>query len=151
MPDDPAAATLRLAVDANALYAALLRDGTARRLATDARLRLFAPRHLITEVRRHLPEIVRRAEVPGLQIERALSTLLAPVTLVHRGEYLGRVPGMLEEFRILGPWDVRYLAVAEALGLDGVWSDDKDLRRQNRVLVFTTVDLALQFPPRGRP
>jgi len=47
---------LELVVDANVLLASFLKEGTTRALLLDARLKLYAPEHLILEVSRHLEE-----------------------------------------------------------------------------------------------
>lgn len=129
-----------LVVDANILFAALVRNGTTRRLLLISPHDFYAPEYSIEEFKKHIGEL--RAKT-GLA-EKELSGLLDEITetagikLVPFEDFRGKE----QEAKSVSPDpdDAAYLALALHLGC-AIWSNDAGLKNQDRVKILTTKEL----------
>jgi predicted nucleic acid-binding protein len=135
---------MELVVDANILFAALIRDGAAARLLFRDDLRLFAPEFLLEEFARHRTAILAKSGRPAAEFDGLLAVFGRRITLVPKEEIeptLGRARGISPD-----PKDVPYLALALAKGIP-IWSEDRALREgQAAVKVMRTADILKDSP-----
>ena len=138
---------MRLVVDANVLLSGIVRDSLTRRLLLDERLELFAPRHLLEEVERHVlhdGDIRRKTQLGVDELKTIFEYLLEPIKAVPVGEQeSGKYERNLASALKLAthPEDAPYLATAMTLGCP-IWSNDSDFSRQKKVPVISTAKLA---------
>jgi len=144
---DPPGPILRVVVDANIVIAGVLRNSTARRIVMDPRLRLWAPSLLMEETGKHVGEISRRAGIPLEETRHVLDSILELVIFVEREALESQWEEAERLLTSRDPSDAPYVAVALAFELDGVWSDDPDIRVQGRVRTYTTPELVRLLPP----
>jgi len=129
---------MRLVIDANVIFSALIRRAVTSDLLFSDKLELYTPEFLFTEIDKHRLEICSKSGLSKSRFEQALLLALSEVNIVRHE--------LLKDFIIEAkqicpdPNDVFYFAVA--LMLDAaVWSNDKKLKDQNRVKVHSTKDL----------
>jgi len=127
-----------LVMDANIFFAALLHDGITRALMLDPYLTLFAPRMILKEVDAHKERLINKAKLNKERFEFILLLLQSKITLVSEYSY-GRY---LKEAATFCPDedDIEYFALALMLGYP-LWSNDKALKNQQAVHVFSTDEL----------
>ena len=132
---------MRLVLDTNVILKALIKDSKVRAILLSPKHQLCLPEHAIEETREHLPTVERKTGLSREEIENALGALLAGVEVVETER---SSDAWQEAMRIMGPIDVEdvpFLAAALSTACDGIWSDDKHLKRQTRVKVWTTKDM----------
>ena len=132
---------MKLVVDANVLLAAFVKDATTRHLLLDSRLHLFAPEHLLGEMFRHLRNsstLRKRIRISALELQELFYLLTQPIETLSRNSY----DQWMSQALILAPHkeDAPYLAAALFLGI-AVWSNDKGLKKQSEVRVYSTHEL----------
>lgn len=138
---------MRLVVDTNVLFAAALRDALTRRLVLQGQHRLYVPPATLEEMDRHWPELVERAGTPEDLGRAVVRRLLARLTLVPAEALRATLPAARAAVADIDPDDAPFVAAALAVGCD-LWSNDKPLRRQRVVRVWSTGELAaLQEAP----
>ncbi len=131
---------MKLVVDANVWFAALVKARATRKLLLVSEHEFFTPEYAIQEIRKHLPELRRKTGLAQAEVMALLDVLVeASETKV--------IP--LEAFRNqekhalqIAPDknDAAYLALA--LHLDcPLWSNDAALKQQAKVKVITTTEL----------
>ena len=130
---------MRLVVDANVIFSALISGGKTFEIfllnRELKRFKLAAPEFLMVEVENHIEEILEKTKLSSGELGRILDFLEGEVEFVP-----------FEDFRDFfaeagnsspDPDDVQYFALA--LKIDcGIWSNDKALTKQNDVKVFST-------------
>ena len=104
-------------------------------------LELRAPRYLLEEVEAHWEELTTRSGLPPVALGAALRTFRG--YLIEHGpeEYeqqLEKAEAMLQDADVQ---DAPYVALALAIGADGVWSEDRALTRVGGLSVVRTADL----------
>ena len=132
---------MQLVVDANILLAAFLKKAVTREFFLDSRLNLAAPEHLLLETLRHLKNdasIRNRIGLSFEEIERLFLLLTARIQVFPKTSY----KSFMKKALALAPHpeDAPYLAVGLMLNA-AVWSNDKRLKEQSSVTVYSTHEL----------
>ncbi|MBU0979360.1 MAG: hypothetical protein KJ709_01015 [Nanoarchaeota archaeon] len=129
---------MRLIIDANPLFSALIKEGYTVRIIVNADIQLFAPEFLFDEFLEHEEEILRKTKRTAQELRDLLENLREVIHVVPRREF----ESFIEEAKKLtsDEDDVPYLALALKLGFP-IWSNDKALKRQDKVKVYSTEGL----------
>lgn len=130
-------------MDANILLASFLKEAVTRELLLDSRLTLFAPEHLLSEVSRHLEKFAslrKRIQLANEEIQKLFEILTANIQTLTKQSY----HRFMKPALTLAPHieDAPYLAVALSREIS-IWSNDRGLKRQNAVKVYTTGELLI--------
>lgn len=131
---------MELVVDANILFAALIKHGRTADLLFNDELKLFAPTCLLAEFLKYRDELLeksRREDFDGF-----VHILFERITLVDPSQF----KDALEYARSFCPdrGDDEYLGLAFHRG-SAVWSNDTSLKNQPTVPIITTTDLVRRF------
>lgn len=132
---------MRLVLDTNILIAGLLRDSTTRRILQWPFYTFLAPEYAYREVANHLDELAPRMQLARSDAELLLHLVAARVQTVPEVDIRPHMEEASAIMRDLDPDDAPFVATALAVPNDGIWSHDKALHRQTRVLVRTTAEL----------
>jgi predicted nucleic acid-binding protein len=130
-----------LLVDTNIIISSLIRDSIIRRIIIDDNLRLFVPEYTLDEIRKHKNEVCKKADISEFDFDILLSLIFSNITVVPSSEYHDH---MTKAKKIIGKYDVTdvpFVACCLALKADGIWTEDKDFKKQKTVNVFTTKDI----------
>ncbi len=134
---------MKLVVDANIVFSALIKKGKTAELFFESELTLFSPEFLFEEVKKHKLDILKKTERTEEDVEKALMVLEKRVDIVKNKD----TEKFLAQARSFCPdkGDVDYIALALKLKCP-IWSQDKVLRqKQNKVKVWTTEELMRLF------
>jgi len=128
-----------LIVDANILFAALIKQGKTDELLFVDHLRLFAPEFILIEFEKYKKEILKKTKRTPEDFNRLLEVLRRRINLVPLDEI---VPFLEQAEKISpDPKDIAYIALALKLHI-AIWSNDKALKeKQDRVKVYTTPEV----------
>lgn len=134
-----------MVVDANILVSALLQKSVTRKILLGAKQTgLFAPEFIKEELFKYSGEFARRLKVENAKVEEALSMLFeaSKIIIVSKEAYSDLLPMALR----LCPdkKDAPYFALALKLSCP-LWSNDKALKRQSSVIVFSTEEVLKKF------
>lgn len=131
---------IRLVVDINVLFSAILCEGKDAELLFDKKLDLSAPDYLMEELRRLMPTISARTNRTYQDVERMASMLSSEVKVVPSSE----TAAFLNAAKALSPDpdDAPYFALALKTGA-AIWSNDKLLKEQIVVKVYSTYEVGL--------
>lgn len=131
-----------LVTDANVVFAALVAGGgTLRVFVTNRLLRKFrftAPEYLFIEIREHLNEIIGKTKLSQDELEAVLNFLEEQIEVIPFEEFADKH----DEAKNISPDpdNVPYLALALKLNCP-IWSNDKELKKQNAIRVHTTQEI----------
>ena len=123
-------------VDANIIFAALIKGNLNYKLFFLKNLYLYSPEFILIEIEKHKELIIEKSEHDDF--EEVLKVLKRRVTLVS----LKDLKEYLKEAESISPdeADVSYLALALKLTIP-ILSNDKDLKKQNKIKVYSTQDI----------
>jgi predicted nucleic acid-binding protein len=127
-----------LVVDANILFAALIKKGATSNLLFSNELHLYAPEFLLNEFEKYRDLIIEKTERPDIEFEELLSVYLRRINFVPTEEI---VPYLTEARKISpDPNDAVYFAVALKVNAS-LWSNDSILKKQDKIKVYSTKEL----------
>ena len=129
---------MELVVDANILFAALIKVSATSDLIVDNSLHLVSVEFILEEFEKYKDLIKAKTERTEEEFERFMEIIQKRIKFIPYEEFKSFVT---EAEKISpDPKDTEYLALA--LKLNCVfWSNDKKLKTQNKVKVYSTEDL----------
>ena len=127
-----------LIIDANILFAALIRKGATVELMLDQNMHLFAPEFILDEFLKYQTEILditKRTQEEFFPIFESLKQIITLVPLEEFKDYLPKAREVCP-----APEDVQYFALALKLNCP-IWTNEKKLKNQTQVKIYTTAEL----------
>ncbi len=129
---------MKITVDANILFACLIREGQTRKMWFNPELQLFAPSFIIVEFLKYKKLIQKKFGSKEKEFDRLVELVLNQINFVSDDELKPFLPAAV--FLLEDSKDWLYLACA--LKEDTiVWSNDKGFKKQKRVGVKTTSEM----------
>ena len=133
---------MKVTVDANILFACLIKDGETRRLWFHPELKLFAPRFIFAEFFKYRKLLEKKFGSKLGDFGPVLDLVISQVELVSDSELTPFLPASV--FLINDSKDWLYLACA--LKEDTIlWSNDKGFKKQKRIKTKTTTEMIKEF------
>ena len=133
---------MRLVLDTNVILKALIRDSVVRGMLLRPKHELLIPEYAIEETRRHLDVVAKKSGLTEEEIGQVLDMLLVKLEVVPAAKVTPKLGEAELVMSTIDAGDVPFVAAAISARCDGIWSDDKHLRRQNKVKVWTTKEVA---------
>ena len=132
-----------LVIDANIIFAVLIKENKTYELIFDEKLHLFTAEFFFKEFEKHVREIQKKSGKAEKDFNQLMDIIKTKIILVPLEELL---PYLDEAEEICpDPDDVAYFALALKLKC-AVWSQDRALKeKQNKVKVYSTEDLMRMF------
>jgi predicted nucleic acid-binding protein len=133
---------MNVVADANVIFAAIMRDSKTHEILFNELLRPFTPEFFFAEFEEHANEIQKKTGKTGEEFSELAGVLRKKLILVPLEELL---PYLDEAERVCpDPDDVAYFALALKLKCP-VWSQDKALKAQKAVTVYSTEEMMKIF------
>ena len=131
---------MELVVDANILVSGLIKDGITRELMLNNDLNLYTSDFIFIELFKHMKELAKKADMAINEF-----TDMAGILIVESGLKTittDEVRSFIDTANKISPDidDALYFSVALKLNC-AIWSNDKELKNQNYVKVYSTSDL----------
>lgn len=132
---------LRLIVDANVFVSALLKNSATRNLLLkEKNLLLFSPEFIKQEVTKYLPDFSKKLKIETTELKESIQDLfeVSNIIIVSSKEYEKFLAKALKASP--DKKDTAYFALAMMLKCP-MWSQDKALKKQNAVKVYSTKEV----------
>ena len=130
---------MRLVIDANILFAALIKDSSTTQLLINDNLQLFAPEFLFEEFAKYKDYILKKTHRAKENFKEFYNLLEQKITIISKDV----IDPFLEQADEISPdpKDTVYLALCLAINSD-FWSNDKKLKeKQDLVEILTTEEI----------
>jgi predicted nucleic acid-binding protein len=132
---------LKFVLDTNVILKALIRDSVVRGIILGSNHEFLIPEYAIHETRKHLDVVAKKSGLSVVEINSVIDVLLTNVRVIPADEVLSKWKEAEEIMARVDEDDVPFVAASMSVNCDGIWSDDKHLRRQGKVKVWTTKDV----------
>lgn len=130
---------MKLVIDANILFAALIKEGLTAELLISDKLQLFALEFLFIEFAKYEDLILNKTHRSREEFNQFLNLLKEQITIIPKEEIISFIAKA--EKISPDPKDIVYLALAFALKAN-IWSNDKKLKKdQKEITVLSTLEL----------
>jgi predicted nucleic acid-binding protein len=128
-----------LVVDANILFAALIKENITSELLLKREFHLFAPDFIFIEFEKYRDYLKNKSERTDEDFDHLLEIFKRNTELIQKEE----IQQYIEKAKSITPdiGDVPYIAIAQKLQIP-IWSNDKDLKeKQSEIVIYSTADL----------
>jgi len=128
-----------LVIDANIIFAALIKESYSYHFLFEQQFQLFAPEYLLEEIETHSEELLQKTQRTPKEFFEVLEILKRMITFVP----LEKLVPYLEQAEEISPdkYDLAYFALALKLNC-AIWSNDKEMKeKQNKIKVYSTHEL----------
>ena|SRR3989344_8122111 len=132
---------MKLVVDANVLFSLLIKESKTAELFLNFSLELYTPEFVLEEFENHKEEILGKTQRSEEEFNYIFESIKQIVKVVHIQDFK-YYRDYFEEAKKISPDenDIDYFVLA--LKLDcGIWSNDKKLKEQNFVEVYSTEEI----------
>ncbi len=134
---------MELVIDSNVVFSSIISSkGKTRRLMFFSSLKLHAPELLLEEIEKHRKEIQRKSGFSEEEFDLALSLIFSRINFIESKEFEHFIP--LARKVCPDPNDTEFFALALSKDI-ALWSNDKALKKQDEVKVFSTTELLEKF------
>ena len=135
---------MELVVDANILISGLLKNGITRELMLNIDIKLYTSEFIIEELFNHITELSKKAGMNKKEFKEQAEILIneSDLKIVTKDEvrpYINLANALSPDID-----DALYFATALKLKC-AIWSNDKELKNQKHVKIYSTTDLIKLF------
>ncbi|MFB6244942.1 MAG: PIN domain-containing protein [Candidatus Nanohaloarchaea archaeon] len=129
-----------IVVDTNILLSALISDSKTREIVVNIENQLVAPEAIYQEINKYRDLIRDKAGINEEELDELLDRLFKHIQIVSNDKIKSEKTKADQELKEVDKDDTIFLAAA--IAVEGViWSDDKDLQKQDLVEVYTTEEI----------
>lgn len=133
---------MKITVDANILFSCLIKKGITRKIWFEPEIILYSPKYLLTEFYKYEEFLMKKFSGTNEEFKHLSQKILKRINLIRDEELIPFLPAAAS--LIKDEKDMFYLACA--LKEDTIiWSNDKELKKQNRINVKTTEEMIKEF------
>ena len=125
-------------IDANILFSALIKDSNTAKLLFDENVNLFTPEFIFEEFIKYENFLLEKSSRKRENFIEIMHMLKEVITVIPKEKY----SDFIIEAEKISPdqKDAMYFALALKLNC-GVWSNDKKLKEQDKVKVYSTKEI----------
>ena len=131
---------MKLVVDSNIIFSALIRKSTTRNIILSDVFDLHAPEYIFAEITKHKELLLRKSKMNEGDFIALLLLLQKHVHFVSKENYNKKMAMAEDILREIDITDSPFLALAMALNCS-IWSNDGHFKKQDQVRVYATKEL----------
>jgi len=132
---------MKIIIDSNVLFSALIRDSFTRRLILEYGKQFLFPEFIFEEMEKHKDELFRKSGMTTEDLNQLLQLIIKKILIVPNSILIPYREEALEIIKEIDIDDVLFIACALAYPNSILWSNDKDLKKQNKVTVLSTAEI----------
>jgi len=127
-----------LVIDSNILFSALIKNSITADLLFEENIQLYTPEFIISEFFKYKDLILDKTSRTEEQFIQIMHMLKEIITVIPKEEYFE----FIKEAETISPdeRDVMYFALALKFKCE-IWSNDKELKEQNKVKIYNTKEI----------
>lgn len=129
---------MRVVVDANVLFACIISRKYSFSILLDSRIEVFAPDFIFEEVLKYKKYLLNKSKFSDIELDQFIEYIRRRITIINSNELTDHYSQAAKISP--DPKDEAYFALALKLKIP-IWSNDKELKKQKRIKVFTTDEL----------
>lgn len=132
---------MNIVIDSNILFSALIKDSITRKLILNYNGLFLFPEYIFEEIEEHKAELFEKSEMNKEDFNLLLSLILKKVLIVNNEILLSYKQQAVDIVKDIDLDDALFIACALAYSDSILWSDDKALKKQDKVKVFNTHEI----------
>jgi predicted nucleic acid-binding protein len=132
---------MNIILDANVLMSALIKDSYTREFISKLDHNFFMPETVFETLLKYRGLILKKTNANPKDLDSLIKRLVGFVKVIKQNEYEGKLQIAEKTMRGIDIEDSVFVACALVVSDAVIWSDDKHLKKQNLVGVYTTKEI----------
>lgn len=132
---------MRLVLDANRLFAALIKNSVARKILLHPDIEFIAPDYILHEVLNHKAELIEKSKLLEDEFDILFELIFENIDVIPYEEIKPCYQRAKEIMENIDPDDAVFLALALCSPNDGIWTEDMHFDKQDVVRIWKTGEL----------
>jgi len=130
-----------IVLDTNVFISAIIRDSSTRRLIIESKYVLLFPENIFQEIRKHKKEIINKAGFSEEEYDKLIAKILNYVHVIPEELIVFKKEEAYNLIKDIDLDDILFFATALTFKDSIIWSDDKKLKKQNKIKVLNTKEI----------
>ena len=131
---------MEFVIDTNVLFSFFKSDSTTRKIISDTSLKLFAPKETFTELLKYREEICNKSNITEKEFKKVITNISSLIEVIPKSKFVKSYEESKTFQSDNAKDDAPFVGLALYLEVP-LWSNDKALKRQGKVKVFSTSEL----------
>lgn len=132
---------MNIILDSNVLFSALIRNSLTRALILEYDNFFLFPAFIFEEMDKHKQELIEKSGMSEKDFNELLQIILTKVLIIPSSNLLPYHDEAIEIVKKIDIDDSIFIACALAYKDSILWSDDKQLKNQNKIKVLNTSEI----------
>jgi len=132
---------MRLVLDANRLFAALIKDSMARKILFHPSLEFIVPDYILIEFSNHKKELIKKSKLQEDEFDILFHSIFENIIIVPSEDIKPCYSRGMEIMKNIDPDDAVFLALSFCSPNDGIWTEDAHFGKQDSVKIWKTTEL----------
>lgn len=129
---------MKLVIDSNILISALIKDSITRKIIFESKFELYYPAISLHEIKKHRDFIINKSELESDDFDKLFHTILDKINLIPYSRIKSKIKQAKEIFEDIDKDDVIFIALALSIENEGIWTDDTDFNKQDKIKIWKT-------------
>ena len=125
------------------MFSGMIRDAKTRKILLESNHTFLFPEHIFTEIHKHRNTLQNKSGLTTKEFDALLNILISRIHIVTTADLLTYKKQAIQIMQDIDIDDAPFVACALAHNAT-IWSDDKHLKQQSVVPVYTTKELITQ-------
>ena len=130
-----------LIVDTNRIIAGLMKDSITREILLNTNFEFYIPEYLLLEIEKHKELILKKSGLSESRFQLIFDLLKENINVVSMSKIIDYIDEAEEIIGDIDPNDIPFIALALAIQNEGIWTEDKDFRKQSKIKIWSTAEL----------
>ncbi len=130
---------MKVIIDSNRLFAALIKDSTTRKILFEKSFEFFAPEFIKVEFEKYKSELKEKTNLSDSELDLLISTIFEVINIIPESEFNQYIKEFSNDN--VDPKDLSYLAACLKVKAEGIWTHDPDFFKQKKCKIFTNINL----------
>ena len=134
---------MKLVIDTNCVISSLIKNGMSRRIIISPAIQFITPEFTYVELFKYEDIIRKKAHLTSEEFSLLIELLFEYISIVPKEEYkdyFQKATKLIDDVD-----DISFIALYLAKSADGIWTDDKHFKKDKKIMIYRTSELAKIF------
>jgi predicted nucleic acid-binding protein len=134
---------MKIVIDSNVLFSALIKDAITRKIILEYDYLFLFPYYIFDEFENHRLYLIEKSNIEVEEFNELLELILSRVTIVSSEVLQKHKTKAIELAKNIDKNDAIFFACALAYPGSAIWSDDKALKKQDKIKILNTSEMLI--------
>ena len=128
-------------VDTNRIIAGLIRNSTSREILLNPNFEFYTPDFLLSEIKNHKDLIMKKGDLSESKFDTIYELLIDRINVLPKSDIMDHIEEARQIIGDIDRDDVTFIALALAIPNNGIWTEDKHFKKQNKIKIWSTKEI----------